>query len=218
MMAYVLGYTSLFTFVGQYDTFKKNNGDDDKRESHSDKFTMTPKGQEMDCRAIYETLRQKNRLYDPALKLTEKWHKCCFSFFVKILLRHYMMKMGVVLPNIIVVTNNPDVAEKYASVSNYRECNVLSIFEEVRDAIHKGVQIISHPLSGSIKPNQTPYKSVVISAKGGTLDFKSLQIIEDAIATLKRLPENTRSFDESILADFRIIDLDHIMSAVLSIK
>jgi len=109
-----------------------------------------------------------------------------------------------------IITNNPDVAARYPMVSRYIACSVNDIFETVRDAVHKGARIISHPLSGSIKPNESPYKSVVISTEDGPLDFKSLQIIEDAIAVLKKLPSKIREYDESALEDFRIIDLDII--------
>lgn len=33
---------------------------------------------------------------------------------------------------------------------------------KVRDRIHEGHLLLSHPLSGSVKPNETPYKSVMI--------------------------------------------------------
>jgi len=113
----------------------------------------------------------------------------------------------------VIITNNPDISAKYPHISRYQDSTVSEIFETVRDAVHKGAQVISHPLSGSIKPNDTPYKSVVITDTTGPLDFKSLQIIEDAIGVLRRLPAKQRSYDEFMLQDFRIIDLDHINSA-----
>ncbi|MCL2362770.1 MAG: GrdX family protein [Defluviitaleaceae bacterium] len=109
----------------------------------------------------------------------------------------------------MIITNNPDVAAMYPD-SRYSACNVQGIFEAVRDEIHKGARLLSHPLSGSIKPNESPYKSVAISAKYANLDFRSLQIIEDAMTVLRRLTDKKYIYDESILADFRIIDLDHI--------
>ena len=118
------------------------------------------------------------------------------------------------MSELVIVTNNPDVAAKYPGLSSYREGSVLNIYEAVRDEVHKGAQVVSHPLSGSIKPNQTPYKSVVITNPHGPLNFASLQIIEDAISVLRRLPTINRCLDESILADFRIIDLDHISAAI----
>ena len=114
----------------------------------------------------------------------------------------------------VILTNNPSVAAAYPEISRFIEGGVADIFVAVRDAVHKGGQIISHPLSGSIKPNETPYKSVVIADISGPLDIKSLSIIEDAVGMLNRLPNKERDYDESILEDFRIIDLDHINSAL----
>ena len=114
----------------------------------------------------------------------------------------------------VIVTNNPNVAAKFPGQSQYVEGSVADVFTTVRDAIHKGAQVISHPLSGSIKPNESPYKSVVIAATHGPLHYKSLQIIEDAISTLKRLPAKNRNYDESALEDFRIIDLSLVDSAM----
>ena len=117
------------------------------------------------------------------------------------------------MPGHLIYTNNPAVVDKYPENSCYIPGGVMDVFTAVRDDIHKGAQIVSHPLSGSIKPNESPYKSVVITAATGPLDFKALHIIEDAIAVLKRLPGKQHDYDESILDDFRIIDLDLISSA-----
>jgi len=98
-------------------------------------------------------------------------------------------------------------------LSRFIEGGVHDVFTAVRDAIHKGAQVISHPLSGSIKPNESPYKSIAITVDTGKLDLKSLKIIEDAMSVTARLPDRGRCYDESVLDDFRIIDLDLISSA-----
>jgi len=112
----------------------------------------------------------------------------------------------------VILTNNPDVATAYPGLARYHESTVMGVFTATRDAIHGGALLISHPLSGSIKPTESPYKSVIISQKKGSLHYKSLQIIEDAISLLARLPGKNYTYDESILKDFRIIDLDLINS------
>ena len=110
-------------------------------------------------------------------------------------------------------SNNPDVAREFPSSCKYLETDVMGIFNAVRDAVHTGARLISHPLSGSVKPNESPYKSVVVDVVKEPLDFKSLQIIEDAITTLKKLPLKNREYSGQVLEDFRVIDLDLIMSA-----
>ena len=114
----------------------------------------------------------------------------------------------------MIITNNPAVAARFLELSQYNNCSVADIFTAVRDAVHKGAQIISHPLSGSIKPNISPYKSIIITSATGKLDLKSLQIIEDAITTLKKLPTINFNQNECTNEDFRIIDLDLINSAL----
>ena len=118
--------------------------------------------------------------------------------------------MSIVNPGHAIITNNPAVVAQYPTESCHINGSVRDVFVTVRDAVHKGARIISHPLSGSIKPNESPYKSVVITTATGKLDMQSLNIIEDAIATLARMPNRNRSYDESVLEDFRIIDLDLI--------
>ena len=113
----------------------------------------------------------------------------------------------------MIYTNNPCVVAAYPC-SHFVNGSVCDVYVAVRNAIHKGAQLVSYPVSGSIKPNATPYKSVVITTAGDQLDFNSLQIIEDAINLLSRLPHKHHQYDESILEDFRIIDLDHLDAAI----
>ena len=85
--------------------------------------------------------------------------------------------------NYFIITNNPLVLEKLGETHNvvYKEISYEEVLEEVRDRIHEGHLLLSHPLSGSVKPNETPYKSVMLSKGKGEMDERSLSIIENAI-------------------------------------
>lgn len=112
----------------------------------------------------------------------------------------------------IIVTNNKYVYDKYKDLIevDFKEnFTYMQILEYVRDKIHQGHQLLTHPLSGSVKPNETPYKTVMISKNKGNLDNTGLLIIEDAIATVKKFLSNrpTPNWPENILDDFRVIDL-----------
>jgi len=112
------------------------------------------------------------------------------------------------------ITNNPDVRDAYGTLALYVSGGVRDVFVAVRDRVHAGARVLSHPLSGSVKPWESPYKSVVISSQQGALDFASLQLIEGA---LEKLAAHTKPpLDASLLADFRIIDLDLMRSAMQS--
>lgn len=81
-----------------------------------------------------------------------------------------------------------------------------------RDYIHKGHELLTHPLSGSIKPNETPYKSVIISKDITTLNMNSLAVIEDSIAVYNKFQNNkiTPIYIQSVNEDFQLIDFDII--------
>lgn len=82
----------------------------------------------------------------------------------------------------------------------------------VRDYIHKGHRLLTHPLSGSVKPKETPYKSIIISQSATALDIKSLSIIEESIACYHRFCE--REIPEHTHKDFMEIDCSLIMNAM----
>lgn len=67
----------------------------------------------------------------------------------------------------IVITNNPLTKSSLDGRFDviYKEVDLVDVLIVVRDYIHKGHKLLTHPLMGSIKPNQTPYKSVAISKK-----------------------------------------------------
>ena len=119
----------------------------------------------------------------------------------------------------ILITNNEYVYDKYKDEFEtiYREeFTYLDVLEYVRDKVHNGHELLTHPLSGSVKPNETPYKTIMISDKKDVLDFNSLKIIEDSIETFKKFRTNkpTPNWPESILDDFRVIDLSLIDNAI----
>jgi len=118
------------------------------------------------------------------------------------------------MANFCVITNNPLSAEKYPGVSVLLKTDVEGIFKAARDRIHLGALILGHPLSGSVKPNESPYKSLVLSQPGDGFDMQSLQLIEGALAVLYKLGVKNRAYPERVLTDFRVIDLDLLDSAI----
>ncbi|MCF6462434.1 GrdX family protein [Clostridium sp. Cult1] len=123
----------------------------------------------------------------------------------------------------IIVTNNKYVYEKYKDTIEIKydeDFTYLDVLEYVRDKIHKGHKLMTHPLSGSVKPNETPYKTIMISKDKNTMDYDDLMIIEESIATAKKFIHNkpTPNWTERVLDDFRVIDLsliDNVMNKII---
>lgn len=123
----------------------------------------------------------------------------------------------------ILITNNNMVNEKYSdemTLIYLDDLDLLKVLEVVRDKIHLGHELLTHPLSGSIKPNETPFKSVIISDEIGTVNFESLRIIEESIATARKFldQKKIRNWPDRILDDFRVIDFSLIVSGIESMN
>lgn len=123
------------------------------------------------------------------------------------------------MEKVIIVTNNDLTLEKFKDKHQveFIEGKLLDVLYKVRDYIHKNHKLLTHPLMGSIKPNQTPYKSVALSFKKlNELDIDSLMFIEKSIETAENLIKNKppREWSESVLNDFKVIDFDLIYNAL----
>lgn len=118
----------------------------------------------------------------------------------------------------IVITNNHRVVEAYSDKYNvmFIEGGYVEILLKVRDYIHQGYILLSHPLSGSLKPGETPFKSIMISE--GSDDFASETLISDAITIATRMVEESKvkDYTEKLIMDFSLVDYDVISSALES--
>ena len=118
----------------------------------------------------------------------------------------------------LVITNNPLVEgtliEKESVI--YIETSIEGLFKAVRDRVHQGARLLSHPLSGSVKPGETPYKSVLITKTKGKVDQDSLLLIERAIEALSKFEDKSSKYGEEVLRDFMMVDLTLVESAIAS--
>lgn len=118
----------------------------------------------------------------------------------------------------IVVTNNPMVLDRLKDTRHviYREISYEEILKEVRDGIHEGHTLLSHPLSGSVKPNETPYKSIMISERKGEVDEGSVKLIENAIQACRKFIFKSDLYEEPVYDDFQLIDWSLLESGMAS--
>ena len=130
----------------------------------------------------------------------------------------------------VLITNNPLVEASYSSRFKvvFLNTNLPGVLTHVRDYVHKGYVLLTHPLSGSVKPNDTPYKSVLLSVTAVTTnsqveasasvypqfetDFKSVEIIEQCIAATQKFPP--KHIPEQYCKDLQIVDLTLIGNAI----
>ena len=120
--------------------------------------------------------------------------------------------------NYRIITNNPLVLDRLKETHDvvYREISYEEILREVRDRIHEGHILLSHPLSGSVKPNETPYKSIMISERKGEVDEGSVKLIENAIQACRKFIFKSDLYEAPVYDDFQIIDLTLLESGMAS--
>lgn len=120
----------------------------------------------------------------------------------------------------LLITNNKNVKEFFEPIEKYTvdfiDGGYVDVLLKVRDYVHKNYALLTHPLSGSIKPNETPYKSIAVEP-GSELDMFSLELIDNAISVYEKLQNDLKTplWRENILDDFRVIDLDLIKHALI---
>ncbi len=116
----------------------------------------------------------------------------------------------------LVITNNPLVKEclprDYAV--DYQDITYREVLVKVRDLVYAGHRMYTHPLSGSVKPNETPFKSIVVSKKPKGMEALEASIISDAIVTFDKFKPMNREFPERVIRDFRLIDYTLLCGAV----
>lgn len=119
----------------------------------------------------------------------------------------------------VLITNNPKVKEKFKNMNIIflDGKSLLDVLIRVRDEVHRGAKLLTHPLMSSIKPDETPFKSVVIE-NGDKLDFQSLEIISNSIEVTEKFlkGKNKKNYTKGILEDFQTIDLSTITSGIES--
>ncbi|SHJ98635.1 hypothetical protein SAMN02745248_01470 [Hathewaya proteolytica DSM 3090] len=123
------------------------------------------------------------------------------------------------IERLFMVTNNPMSYEKFKESYRviYIDGKMEDVYNRVRDEIHGGHKLLTHPLMGSVKPNETPYRTICVSEEKvkGT-DADSVLLMENCIMTLRKflsispLPQ----YPESTLNDFQVIDYDLINHAL----
>lgn len=122
----------------------------------------------------------------------------------------------------IIITNNPKIFEemsyKNIDISYFEQADFMEILYKARDVIHLGYKLLTHPIVSSIKPHETPYKTIVLANNNGELDFESVELIENSIELLKNfLYKPRRKLTKSIDEDFKLIDYELIFASIENI-
>lgn len=118
----------------------------------------------------------------------------------------------------MVITNNPLVRSRLYDTHEviYLELSYEELLKVVRDRIYEGHRLLTHPLSGSVKPKETPYKSVLISERKEKVDGESVRLIENAILVCQKFQDKSKYYKEEVYKDFQLVDWTLLESGLAS--
>ena len=115
------------------------------------------------------------------------------------------------------ITNNPKfIEENLKDIEiEYSDVSYIDILRKVRDYVHENWEIVTHPLYGSVKPNETIYRTIVLK-ENNSLDITSVNLISEAILTFKKFRNNREvpQWTDRVKDDFSVIDHDLIINAI----
>ena len=115
-----------------------------------------------------------------------------------------------------IVTNNPLVRDCLGDwyEIDYREVSFREILVIVRDMVHLGHQLYTHPIAGSVKPNETPYKSVVVDKAPGVFSMDEANLMSNALITFDKFKPLNVKYSDYHLQDFQLIDYTLLCGAL----
>lgn len=121
--------------------------------------------------------------------------------------------------SIAIISNNPtvDLASTDIQVAEY---GAVPVLERARDMVHLGHHLLTHPFAGSVKPNENPFKSVVITKSNFGVDYQSVQIIEGCLEVARRMLKERpyRDFPPQVMQDLQLIDKSLLDSGLESLR
>ena len=88
-----------------------------------------------------------------------------------------------------IISNNVDIEDLVPSAFSLFLLpggSAEDVLTAARDRIHLGAKLLAHPMAGRLRPNETPYRTVVLEETEGPLDLSSFEIIEYCLAEEKK--------------------------------
>ncbi|HZK00887.1 MAG TPA: GrdX family protein [Tissierellaceae bacterium] len=103
-----------------------------------------------------------------------------------------------------IITNNHNVKKHYDETT-FVEGGFEEVLLKVRDLVHSGYELISHPLGASLRMFFSPYRSIIVGDQVIDVDEMHVQIIENSIENYRKHMKE-RKPDIENKDDYALID------------
>ena len=116
-----------------------------------------------------------------------------------------------------IVTNNPlvrDVLGEYYKVEYYEGVSYRDILVKVRDMVYSGYELLTPPMAGSVKPNETMFKSIVVGTDMKSIDIEHCNLMMNALITCDKFRPTGVKYSDYHIKDFQLIDYTLLCGAL----
>ncbi len=114
-----------------------------------------------------------------------------------------------------IISNNVDIEDLVPSAFSLfllPDAPAKDVLTAARDRVHLGAKLLAHPMAGRLRPNETPYRTVVLEDAEGPLDLPSFEIIEYCLAEEEKYGKSRKKYDGLMLPDLRFINCEILKS------
>lgn len=116
-----------------------------------------------------------------------------------------------------IITNNPlvkTVLSDYYTVEFYEGLTYRDILVKVRDLVYSGYELLTHPMAGSVKPNETMYKSIVVGTDLKGTNIEHCNLMMNALITCDKFKPTGVVYSDYHHQDFQLIDYTLLCGAL----
>lgn len=122
------------------------------------------------------------------------------------------------LEKVVIITNNNRVYEKYKDMMIVILLETYAkVLLKTRDMVYDRHVLLTHPQASSLKPNQTPYRSILVYPEEENGNMQDILLIEKCLEVFRQWQEIAAApekYDKKADEDFKTIDLSVIDSII----
>ncbi|MBQ2854822.1 MAG: GrdX family protein [Oscillospiraceae bacterium] len=116
-----------------------------------------------------------------------------------------------------IITNNPlvnTVLSDWYKVEFHEDASYRDILVMVRDMVYNGYELMTHPMAGSVKPNETMYKSIVVGTDLIGTNLEHCNLMMNALITCDKFKPLGVVYSDYHIKDFQLIDYTLLCGAL----
>ena len=112
----------------------------------------------------------------------------------------------------LIVTNSVAVKKDFDNVL-FIEGTFEDVLVKVRDLVHQGVELISHPIGASIRMLFSPYRSIIVGEKNPKINSYHVETIESSIVNYRNVNKG-RKTDIKNADDYALVDVELLKASL----